>query len=232
MERFSALVLSHDTDAVRVINKALEEYGLEAKIARSVRDANELLKERKYDLAVCDYDLPGTGQFAYLEPNSHWRGMVFALVGRNQVSEIRGQRVHLTLPKPLSPGVFSKGLKAAYSTMAHERRASLRHPVGVQASMAEMADKGERHTIPGAKVLNISHTGMCLETKPMLPQHASLRMTFDLPEYGGVVEVAGTVMWAKATGQSGIKFTSVSAVSQKRLDDWLDAKGPKEFTAV
>src|SRR5579864_7273609 len=76
MERFSALVLSHDLEAVRVINKALEEYGLEANIVRSVRNANELLKERRYDLALCDYDLPGTRQFAYLEPNSPWRGMV------------------------------------------------------------------------------------------------------------------------------------------------------------
>jgi|SRR5579864_4424419 len=115
MERFSALVLSHDLEAVRVINKALEEYGLEANIVRSVRDANELLKERRYDLALCDYDLPRTRQFAYLEPNSPWRGMVFALIGRDRASEIRGQRIHLTLPKPLSPGLLGKGLKAAYS---------------------------------------------------------------------------------------------------------------------
>lgn len=229
MERFSALVLSHDIDAVRVINKALEEYGLEAKVARSVRDANELLKERRYDLAVCDYDLPGTGQFAYLDPNSAWKGMVFALVRRNGISEVRGQRVHLTLPKPLSLALFGKGLRAAYSTMAQERRASLRHPVGVEASLAELINKGEHQMLAHARVLNISRTGLCLETKFMLPQHAGIHVSFNLPQNGGLVDLAGTVVWAKSSGQSGIKFTSTSGLAQKRLEDWLQSKVPHEF---
>src|SRR5690242_17315908 len=95
MERFAALVLSHDVDVLRIINKSLEEYGLEANVARSVREANELLKQRRFDLAVCDYDLPGADQLAYLEPTSAWRGMVFAVVRPGHLTELHGSRVHL-----------------------------------------------------------------------------------------------------------------------------------------
>jgi hypothetical protein len=232
MERFSALVLSRDVDVVRVINKALEEYGLEANIARNVYDANELLKDRRFDLAVCDYDLPGTRQLAYLEPNSAWRGMVFALVRPTCLNEIHGQRVHLTLPKPISPGLFGKGLKAAYTTMAQVRRASLRYPLDVQTSLAELIDKNERRTLPRARVLNISRTGMCLQTDGMLSQHATVRVTFDLTSNGGLVGLTGIVVWTKASGQSGIKFTNVSALAQKRLDEWINTKIPGEFASV
>lgn len=49
MERFSALVLTRDLETLRVINRAFEEYGLEANVVRNVRDANELLKGRRFD---------------------------------------------------------------------------------------------------------------------------------------------------------------------------------------
>jgi hypothetical protein len=223
MERFSALILSHDLDALRVMNRAFEEYGLEANVVRNVRDANELLKDRRFDLAVCDYDLPEAQQLAYLEPGSAWRGMIFALIRRNQLGEVQGQRVHLTLPKPLTPGLFSRGLKAAYTTMAHERRAALRYPVEVDASWAELIDHGEHMTLGWARILNLSHTGMCLQTRELLPQHAIASVTFELPKNGGLISVEGEVVWAKAPGKAGIRFNHLPAVSQKRLTEWLEA---------
>jgi len=230
MERFSALVLSHDLDALRIINKTFEEYGLEANIARNVRDANELLKDRRFDLAICDYDLPGAQQLAYLEPGCAWRGMIFALLGKEQQNGIQSQRIHLRLPKPLTQGLFSKGLRAAYATMAYERRAALRYPVEVDASWAELIHQGEHNMIGRARILNVSRTGMCLETPELLPQHATMRATFELPENGGLINVEGEVVWAKSPAKSGVRFTKVLAVSQKRLTDWLESKMPREFS--
>jgi PilZ domain len=232
MERFSALVLSHDVDVLRVINKALEEYGLEANIARSVREANDLLKQRRFDLAVCDYDLPGAQQLTYLEPTSAWRGMVFAVVRPNHLAELHGLRVHLTLSKPLTSGLFGKGLKAAYCTMAHERRAAMRYPVEAPASSATLVHRGETRSLPGARVVNISKTGMCIATREMLPQHATVRAAFSLPRSGEVMHVAGNVAWTKAPGQAGIRFTHVPPSDQKALEEWLQAQLPRELSAV
>jgi CheY-like chemotaxis protein len=231
MERFSALVVSHDANVLRVVNKALEAYGLEANIARSVRDANELLNERRFDLAVCDYDLPGAHQLAYLAPGTAWRGMVFAVIRAGQLNQLDGQRVHMTLAKPLTLGLLAKGLKAAYSTMAHERRAAARYPVEVEASSAELVEQGGNRALPRARVLNLSRTGVCLETAEMLPQHATVRVSFQLPQ-AGLFYAAGEVMWAKASGQSGIRFTHVPGADQKRLDEWIDTLLPAEFSAA
>lgn len=230
MERFSALVLSQDGEVLRVINKAFEEYGLEANVVNNVREANELLKDQRFDLAVCDYDSPGTQQLAYLDPGSAWRGMVFALIRQGQASKVRGQRIHMTLPKPISQGLFCKGLRAAYTTMAHERRAAFRCPVDVEVSWMELIEHGEVRELPWAKVLNVSRTGMCLETLELLPQQATVRVTFELPENHGLVNVEGQVMWAKSPGKSGLRFNHLPAVSQKTLTDWLEAKQPPQFT--
>jgi PilZ domain len=226
MERFSALVLSQDGDTLRVISKALDEYGLLGDIARSVGDANELLKGRRFDLAVCDYDLPDA---QHLDPGSSWRGMVFALIPQGRLAKAHKQRIHLTLPKPLTQVVFSKGLRAAYTTMAHERRAALRHPVEAMASWAEIIYRGEQRELNSARVINVSRTGMALATKELLKQQATVHATFELPENGGQINVEGDVVWAKAPGHSGIRFTRLPAASQKKLTEWLDAKLPPEF---
>jgi CheY-like chemotaxis protein len=231
MERFSALVLSHDANVLRVVNKALEAYGLEANVARSVRDANELLNQRRFDLAVCDYDLPGAQQLAYLAPGTAWRGMVFAVVRAGQLNQLDGQRVHMTLAKPLTVGLFAKGLKAAYSTMAHERRAAARYPIEVDTSWAEFVEQGGNRALPRARVLNLSRTGLRLQTAEMLPQHAIVRVSFQLPQ-AGLFCAAGEVMWAKASGKSGIRFTHVPDADRKRLEEWIGTRLPAEFSAA
>lgn len=232
MEHFSALVLSHDVDVLRVVNKAMGEYGLVANFARSVREANDLLKQRRFDLAVCDYDIPGARQLAYLEPTSAWRGMVFAVIRPEQLSEVSGLRVHLTLPKPLTPGLFGKGLKAAYCTMAHERRAAQRYPVNVEASSATLVSRGDSCSLPRARVLNVSRTGMCLATQEMLPQNSIVRASFLLPGCDEQIHAAGNVMWTKAPGQAGIRFTHVPPSDQKKLEEWLESRPVEAFAAV
>jgi hypothetical protein len=232
MERFSALVLSHDVDVVRIINKSLEEYGLEARIARSVREANEIFKQRRFDLAVCDYDIPGARQLAYLEPTSAWKGMVFAVIRREQLSQLNGLRIHLTLPKPLTPGLVGKGLKAAYCTMAHERRYAQRYDVDAPASSATLVNRGEPCTLHEARVLNVSRTGMCLATQEMLPQNGIVRAAFALPGSDELIHVAGNVVWSKAPGQAGIRFSHLPPSDQKKVEEWLMRESGLDDAAV
>lgn len=229
MERFSALVLSQDHDTLRVINRAFEEYGLEAKVVHNVRDANELVRDRRFDLAVCDCDSPGTDQLAYLEPGNAWNGMIFALVRKGQMARLSGQRIALTLPKPLNQGLFSKGLRAAYATMAHERRAAFRYPVEAQAVWTEVIYQQETQELGWARILNVSRTGICVQTHDLLPQHATVRVAFELPDNGGLINAEGEVVWGKAPGKSGVRFSHLPASSQKRLTQWLENKLPPEF---
>jgi hypothetical protein len=223
MERFSAIVLSQDQDILQVIHRAFEEFGLKANVVRTIGHANELVKGARFDLAVCDYDFPGANQLAYLNPKSEWRGMIFALIRQEQLATVKGQRVHLTLSKPLTQRLFTRSLRAAYTTMAHERRAAFRHPVGVDAAWAELISSGEQRKIQGVRIRNVSRTGMCIECRELLPQRSAVRLAFELPRNGGLITTEGDVVWAKAPGQCGIKFSNMASASQQKLIDWMDA---------
>lgn len=229
MERFVALVLTQDVETLRVISRTFEEFGLEPNVAHTVGYANELVRNQRFDLAVCDYDSPDARQLAYLDPASAWRGMFFAVVRQEQTDTVKGQRVHLTLPKPLTPGLLGKGLRAVYTTLVHERRVAFRYPVEVDASWGELSHAGENSELGQVRICNVSRTGMCIETPELLPQQATISLAFDLPESGGLINVEGDVVWSKSPGRSGIRFSRIAAAPQKRLSDWLETKVPPEF---
>lgn len=229
MERFVALVLTQDIETLRVISRTFEEFGLEPNVAHTVGYANELVRNQRFDLAVCDYDSPGAHQLVYLDPASAWRGMFFALVSQDQTDTVKGQRVHLTLPKPLTQGLLGKGLRAVYTTLVHERRVAFRHPVEVDASWAELIRADEHHELGQVRICNVSRSGMCIESRELLPQHATVSVAFELPENGGLINVEGDVVWSKSPGRSGIQFSRIAAAPQQRLTDWLETKVPPEF---
>jgi CheY-like chemotaxis protein len=58
MEPFSALLLSADRGPIAVIQKTLEEYGVNVKIVATAEAAEQLIKTTKFDLGVFDLDLP------------------------------------------------------------------------------------------------------------------------------------------------------------------------------
>jgi hypothetical protein len=229
MEQFEGLVLSQDDETLRVIHKTFDECGVHGQTVGSVQDANELMKDRGFDLVVCDYDVTGVNRLVYSKSGSSWRGMLFALLSPEHVGKAQGQRVHFTLPKPVTHGLLGRCLRAAYSSMIHEKRTASRYPVEIYAAVAELRNCGQRSALTSPMVVNLSRSGMCLKTRELLPQESMVRVTFELPQDCGAITVDGTVVWSKSPGESGIQFKRLTAASQKCLTQWLETKLPREF---
>jgi len=228
VERFSALVLSHDADALRVINRTLEANGVEINVFSKARDAEEAITRRRYDLAVYDYDVPGAEWLSCLDPATTFRAMVFVLASQSKLAEIHGKRIHLLLPKPLTAGLLSKGLKAAYSTMAQDRRTSYRHSVDLQPLSAELVYHGATYTLENIKIVDLSRTGMRLDGSTKLPEGATVHVDFRLPEIGESVHASGKVIWTNESGHAGVKFSHLQASEEKFLHQWLNSMLPQE----
>jgi CheY-like chemotaxis protein len=230
VERFSALVLSHDAEALRVINRTLDANGVEMNVFSKARDAEEAITRRRYDLAVYDYDVPGAEWLSCLDPATTFRAMVFVLTSQSKLSEIHGKRIHLLLPKPLTAGLFSKGLKAAYSTMAQDRRTSYRHSVDLQPISAELISHGATYALANVKIVDLSRTGMRmrLDARTKLPEGGTVNVDFRLPEIGEAVHASGKVIWVNESGHAGIKFNHLRASEEKYLHQWLNSMLPRE----
>jgi CheY-like chemotaxis protein len=232
MEPFSALLLSNDSAALAITQKVLEEYGVTVKTAGSASAAEHLLKTAKFDLGVFDYELPDVLNLAVARSTYANPKMVFALLPTGHMKDLHGKRVHFVVQKPFTADLFARSLRAAYGTMVRERRLAFRHPVEiVPVTSLLLVEKGNQ-CLHSANILDLSQTGMCIQTMEILPQGAALQIDFHLPETRDAVHVTGIVMWTRASGRTGVKFAHVPPEELKLLISWLNSRLPYDVQNV
>ncbi|MFL5785104.1 MAG: response regulator [Bacteriovoracaceae bacterium] len=59
MKKFKVLLIDDDVEVLKVLQMGLEDSDLETIIAGSFAEARTLLRERHFDLVVCDVLMPG-----------------------------------------------------------------------------------------------------------------------------------------------------------------------------
>ncbi|HLH07692.1 MAG TPA: sigma 54-interacting transcriptional regulator [Terriglobales bacterium] len=76
---------------------------------------------------------------------------------------------------------------------------------------------------------NLSKTGVGLQKlNPRLyGRDRAIELVICLPN-GFTIEAKGTVMWSRADGKAGVKFTSLDSTSESHLDDWITGKIAEE----
>lgn len=232
MEPFSALLVSADPGSLAVTQKILEKYGLRVKVVASAQSADQLIKTTKFDLGVFDHDLPEALNLVAGRATSANPKMIFALVSGAQLNDIRGRRVHFVVQKPFTADLFARSLRAAYGTMIRERRLGYRHLVRIKPVACELIQDRGNQTLKSSTILDISQTGMCIQTLEILPQGVSLQIDFQLPESRELIHATGSVMWTRASGRTGIRFIHVPPPEQKSLTAWLDSMLPYEMEAI
>ncbi len=232
MEPFSALVVCADPGPLGVMQRVLEEHGVSIKVAATVPAADHLMKPSKFDMAILDNDVPGALELAPLKVAIGAPKMIFALVRSVKENEVRDKRVHFIVQKPFTPDLFSRSVKAAYGPMLRERRAGYRHSVQIAPASCILTHDNREETLARATILDLSQTGYCLQTREMLPQHAIVRIEFQLPDNSALIHAAGSVMWSKAPGKTGIKFTNIPIAERVSLNAWLESTVPHEAETV
>lgn len=222
----SALVLSTDTNASTTSTRMLESHGFRVSTTDSAVLARELCRGKRFDLAIYDRDSSDELELAGCSTLFGTPHVVLGLVGHNRASQALGKRIHFVVQKPFTSDLFRKILKAAYGVIASSRRLSSRHEVCIDSSSCCLIHRGERRALKNATIMNISHSGMCVQTGEMLPQEANIQLSFSIPAGGKVMEVTGTVIWAHASGRAGIKLVGLSPEAQPDFGNWLDSMSP------
>jgi hypothetical protein len=194
--------------------------------AQTVAQVEQWIRGRRLDLVLCDYDAPGAAQLSCLQANTRWRGISMVLAGRQHAQEIRGKRVHFTVPKPFSLDALAKGLRASYTTMASQRVASYRHTVAMKPLAGRLEYRGLQRPLAYSSIANLSQTGLCLTGPEPLPQGGTISVNFSLPGNDEVLHVMGTVIWSDASGNSGVQFNRISTQQQKLLRESLKSRLP------
>jgi len=202
---------------------------------RVVKDKKELTGAFKgdpagFDLIILDLDMPevgGMGVFAWLkEKGVLGKSPVLALIDADITARTLGQLKNLgaagIISKTFTQEHIAYNIKRLLFQEKVEKRAAARVPVSLPLDFT-VGDN--RHT---GTLMNISSTGIFLQSGTELLIGARLNLLFSLPGFNRVLNLKGVVMWAtrpsvgKALfGGSGIMFTAVSEEDQKVLDDFI-----------
>ncbi|MGH9565876.1 MAG: PilZ domain-containing protein [Candidatus Angelobacter sp.] len=205
--------------------RILESHGFQVFEPMRAAEARNMCAERRFDLAVYDEDSPGATGMARNEPRSAPH-VILRLVSPDSGAQSLSGRSHFLLQKPFTSDLFAKTIRACYGAIALGRRSSFRHEVSVAASACRIAHEGETRRLDRVTMINISATGMCVETADMLPQGAQISLSFRAKEVDATLYLQGTVVWAHASGRAGIKLVKTDSEKEGQFEAWLASMLP------
>ena len=223
-----SLLLSQDTDLVRVIRPTLEKLSIDVEICHEARAGADILISNKFDAVVVDCD-DLNGGLAILQglrqTPSNKNSVAFAILNgkRTTTKEAFSFGANFVLQKPISALNASRCFHAALNFMMKERRRYFRHPVKMQVKIV-LGDQ-----IVQATSTNLSESGIALMLREALPKGATPRLQFMLPETAARLEFEAEVVWADVKGRAGLRFHNVPATSQANLEKWLDDRLEEEL---
>jgi CheY-like chemotaxis protein len=223
-----SLLLSQDSDLVRVVRPTLEKLSIDVEICHEARAAADILISEKFDAVIVDCDDLKGGlevlQGLRATP-SNKNSVTFAILNgkKTTTQDAFGMGANFVLQKPISALNASRCFHAALNFMIKERRRYFRQPVKMQVQVVL-----EGKTIHATST-NLSEGGIAVMMKEALPKGAMPHLKFSLPEANLHMDVEGEVAWADVKGRAGFRFLHVPKESQQLLEKWLDDHMEMEF---
>src|SRR5579863_5970043 len=223
-----SLLLSQDTDLVRVIRPTLEKLSIEVEICQEARAAADILVSEKFDAVIVDCDDLRGGlevlQGLRATP-SNKNSVTFAILNgkKTTTQEAFGMGANFVLQKPISALNAGRCFHAALNFMIKERRRYFRQPVKMQVKVVL-----EGKTLIATST-NVSEGGIALMMKEAVPKGAMPHLQFTLPDGNLHMDVEAEVAWADVKGRAGFRFHHVPQDAQVLLEKWLDEHMEREF---
>src|ERR1700704_84060 len=139
------------------------------------------------------------------------------------------KRIQIRVPKPVSVDMLVRSLKASYTNLAQQRIATYRHTMPVKLVAGTLSHRGWQRTLHQVNVLNVSQTGLCLNSAEPLPHGASITMNLVLPESSFSMHASGNIVWSHTNGRAGVAFERSACPEMKRLHERLNTWLPREL---
>src|SRR3982075_1999493 len=195
-----SLLLSRDTNLVRVIRPTMEHLSIDVKVCQEARAASEILISEKFDAIVVDCD-DLTGGLEVLQglraTPSNRNSVTFAILNgkKTTTQEAFGLGANFVLQKPITTLNASRCFNAALNFMVKERRRYFRQPVRMIVHVL-LGDKELK-----AASTDISEGGIALQLREALPKGVAPRLKFTLPETSLTMDIETEVAWADIKGR-------------------------------
>jgi response regulator RpfG family c-di-GMP phosphodiesterase len=216
------LLVSRNIQTIETLCQHMQKVAMHVETACDVDSANRKLCHCKFEGVIIDLELGDVGLQLLKRLRgltSHRHAVSFAIVG-NEIEAGIEYQAHATfvLQRPFSAPAVIRTLRASYPMMFRERRRDYRYPI----EMRLMITVGE--TESPASSINISETGIAVESSAALTIGTRVRLRLDLPGMAESLKMSGEVRWTDPTGRAGIHFLDVAGLLAQRLQVWLSER--------
>lgn len=223
-----ALLLSDDPQALTVIDRVLEDFGISTYVYLGGAPIESSAGQRKFDMLLLDFDQPGAMALLDFHSREVWRNPSVVIGMSEQadvLTRVLSKRVHFILQKPFTEDLLERTIRASYSMIASEKRVAYRHAVQISAD-ATFLDDGAGRPLENPFIGDLSYTGVLLSSPTPKQPGDILSVDFFLPETRDRITTVGKVAWSDATGRAGVEFCYVPPEEQATLRHWLKANCP------
>ena len=215
----ASLVVCADARAVQVLSHILRDLEIEVEHCGEPAVAEKRLYERRFDAIVLDCKDEAAVHFITtirkipLNKSTLIVGLVEA---REQVRDVFASNANFVVYKPVTVDRALSSLRAARGMMQREKRASLRIALHAPAAISY----ANNEDVP-ATVLDLSESGLSMQSQRRLPQRCKVYFQFSLPGNRSAIRLSGEVVWQDASGRVGIRFADVPQASRRALTEWI-----------
>lgn len=221
MGQLTALLLSRDPEAQRMVSSVLGKVGVETETCPGPASGLRALKSKKYEGVVVDCDDLdcGTDLLAMLRNERFTRTtIVFALVNGTSMHDAFELGANFVLEKPLVHDRVMRCFRAAQGLMIGERRRYFRYEVDIPACL----DFPKHFDGAVATVRDLSLGGFQIHTSLALTPAMSGSFRFTLPD-GELISGSCQTIW-KLGDSVGMRFVEISRKEHLALEKWLSKR--------
>jgi len=215
----ASLVVCAEAKAVQVLSQILRDLEIEVEHCGELAAAEKRLQERRFDAIVLDCKDEAAIQLITTTRKTplNRSTLIIGLVeGREQVRDVFASNANFVVYKPVTVDRALSSLRAARGLMHREKRASLRVALHAPAAISY----SNNQDVP-ATVLDLSESGLSMQSQRRLPQRCKVYFQFNLPGNRSPIRLSGEVVWQDASGRVGIRFADVPQASRRALSEWI-----------
>jgi CheY-like chemotaxis protein len=220
MASLKLLVVEDDIASLELMTEVFTSLEAEVRPVSDSQKAAVLVNQERFDGIFLDLEMPNLHGFdlARLIRKSSWNKStpIVIVTGRDQRDTMQQAftiGATFYLQKPVDRQKLSILFRTVRGGMLENRRRHARVPIQTQVTCTV----GSR-TIRGL-TWNLSQGGMQVEAGGLEPKN-TVRVSFQLPVSGVLLEAVGMVVWVKETRQ-GIQFTNVSPQIELSIREFI-----------
>lgn len=222
------LLLTADVEMIELFSRLAEAMAIHIEPCCDAELALSKLCRSKFEGVIVDLMFPGgmevLQKLRSLKSNSS--AVSFAILGHSHEQTAAFQAgANFAFERPLSIATALRVFKVSYALMVRERRRYYRHPVEITVSVSRPGKAEFKVTS-----LNISESGICLNTAESMQVGDKFRMRLCLPGDTHPLDVSGEVCWSQASGRVGIQFCNVKPEVAQALRGWLAQRLEENLT--